>query len=78
MPSCQRVYIYSIWSHRFSGLSEEHFVNVDTTLKDVQAILLNMFQEDTILIGHSLNSDLVALKVGYTVSYSIPSSNSAI
>ena len=39
-------------------------MNVDTTLKDIQAILLDMFQEDTVLIGHSLNSDLVALKVG--------------
>lgn len=48
---------------RFSGLTEENFKNVDTTLKDVQAILLDMFQEDTVLIGHSLNSDLVALKV---------------
>lgn len=48
---------------RFSGLTADNFKNVDTSLKDVQAILLDMFQEDTVLIGHSLNSDLVALKV---------------
>lgn len=44
-------------------MSEENFLNVDTSLTDVQGILLDLFQEDTILIGHSLNSDLVALKV---------------
>ena len=57
-----------MWHHhiccfRFSGLTADNFKNVDTCLKDVQAILLDMFQEDTVLIGHSLNSDLIALKV---------------
>ena len=37
---------------------------VKTTLKDVQAVLLNKFSSDTILLGHSLESDLVALRVG--------------
>lgn len=33
------------------------------TLRDVQSVLLNLFYEDTILIGHSLESDLRSLKV---------------
>ena len=63
-----------MWHHhiccfRFSGLTADNFKNVDTCLKDVQAILLDMFQEDTVLIGHSLNSDLIALKVLLQVIY---------
>ena len=37
--------------------------NVTTRLVDVQARLLRILTEDTILIGHSLNSDLNALKM---------------
>ena len=33
------------------------------SLRDVQSILLSMFYEDTILLGHSLESDLRSLKV---------------
>lgn len=36
---------------------------VTTTIRDVQAVLLSLFTEKTILIGHSLESDLVAVKV---------------
>ena len=38
-------------------------IGVDTTLRDVQAVLLSLFTDKTILVGHSLESDLVALKV---------------
>lgn len=48
---------------RFSGVTEEDLENTSITLRDVQAVLLNMFSADTILIGHSLESDLFALKV---------------
>lgn len=48
---------------RFSGVTEEDLANTSITLRDVQAVLLNMFSADTILIGHSLESDLFALKV---------------
>ena len=37
--------------------------HVHTTLKDVQEELLGMFSDKTILVGHSLESDLIALKV---------------
>ncbi|XP_077869979.1 uncharacterized protein LOC100372740 [Saccoglossus kowalevskii] len=48
---------------RFSGITEEDLESVDTVLQDVQAVLLNKFSADTILIGHSLESDLLALKM---------------
>lgn len=49
--------------YRFSGISEEDLEDVHTTLRDVQAVLLSLFTDKTILIGHSLESDLQALKV---------------
>uniref|UniRef100_A0A7M4ENY9 RNA exonuclease 1 homolog n=1 Tax=Crocodylus porosus TaxID=8502 RepID=A0A7M4ENY9_CROPO len=50
------------YNTRFSGVTEEDLANTSITLRDVQAVLLNMFSADTILIGHSLESDLFALK----------------
>ncbi|XP_047906029.1 exonuclease GOR-like isoform X2 [Anser cygnoides] len=51
------------YNTRFSGVTEDDLKNTTTTLRDVQAILLNMFSADTILIGHSLENDLFALKL---------------
>ncbi|XP_030075876.1 RNA exonuclease 1 homolog [Microcaecilia unicolor] len=51
------------YNTRFSGVTEDDLNNVKTTLRDVQAVLLSMFSSDTILIGHSLESDLFALKL---------------
>ena len=48
---------------RFSGVTEADLKNVTTTIRDVQAVLLSMFSSETILCGHSLDSDLKALKV---------------
>ena len=57
-------YFYFIFSYRFSGVTEKHLRNVDVTLKRVQKKLLRLFGTDTILLGHSLESDMRALKVG--------------
>lgn len=38
-----------------------------TTLYNVQAVLLSMFNSETILIGHSLDSDFKALKLIHDV-----------
>nr|CAG4643032.1 EOG090X01LQ [Ilyocryptus agilis] len=51
------------YNTRFSGISEEDLTNVKTTIRDVQAVLLSKFSDRTILIGHSFESDLCALKV---------------
>lgn len=48
---------------RFSGVTEEDLENTTISLRDVQAVLLSMFSAESILIGHSLESDLLALKV---------------
>ncbi|KAH7969251.1 hypothetical protein HPB52_016296 [Rhipicephalus sanguineus] len=51
---------------RFSGLTEEDMVGVDTTLADVQAALLERFSAETLLLGHSLDSDFRALRLIHT------------
>lgn len=51
------------YNTRFSGITEEDMANVKTTIRDVQAVLLSKFSNKTILIGHSFDSDLRALKV---------------
>lgn len=48
---------------RFSGITEDDLENVKTTIRDVQAVLLSKFSDKTILIGHSFDSDLRALRV---------------
>ncbi|OAP63565.1 hypothetical protein AYL99_02792 [Fonsecaea erecta] len=47
----------------FSGITEKILENVTTTLEDIQKELLHIFRQDTILLGHSLESDLNALKM---------------
>lgn len=51
------------YNTRFSGVTEEDLENATITLRDVQAVLLSMFSAESILIGHSLESDLLALKL---------------
>lgn len=48
---------------RFSGVTEADLADTSISLRDVQAVLLSLFSANTILIGHSLESDLLALKV---------------
>ncbi|KAF6096636.1 RNA exonuclease 1-like protein [Phyllostomus discolor] len=51
------------YNTRFSGVTEADLADTNISLRDVQAVLLSMFNANTILIGHSLESDLLALKV---------------
>ncbi|KAJ8278556.1 hypothetical protein GJAV_G00088870 [Gymnothorax javanicus] len=51
------------YNTRFSGVTAEDLENTTISLRDIQAVLLSMFSADSILIGHSLESDLFALKL---------------
>lgn len=55
------------YNTRFSGITEQLLKNTTTTLHNVQAVLLSMFNSETILIGHSLESDFKALKLIHDV-----------
>ena len=47
------------------SVTEESLYGVTTTIHEVQAVLLSMIHKDTILVGHSLESDLKATKVSF-------------
>ncbi|XP_040074041.1 RNA exonuclease 1 homolog isoform X2 [Ixodes scapularis] len=51
------------YNTRFSGITEEDMDRVQTTIRDVQAVLLSLFSDQTVLLGHSLDSDLKALRL---------------
>jgi len=51
------------YNTRFSGIKESDLIGVKTTLRDVQAQLLFKIDAKDILIGHSLESDLRAVKL---------------
>jgi RNA exonuclease 1 len=51
------------YNTRWSGITEATLQNVKTTLEDVQRKLLTIITKDTILVGHSLENDLAALKM---------------
>lgn len=48
---------------QFSGITPKILENVTTTLADIQQELLKILTPSTVLLGHSLESDLNALKV---------------
>ncbi|KAI7693629.1 hypothetical protein SSS_07217 [Sarcoptes scabiei] len=51
---------------QFSGLTEENFKNVNENLVDIQQELLKIITAESILIGHSLDSDFKAMKLFHT------------
>jgi RNA exonuclease 1 len=48
---------------QYSGITPAHLENVTTTLQEIQRELLALLGADSILLGHSLESDLHALKL---------------
>jgi RNA exonuclease 1 len=50
---------------RYSGIREENLVGVTTSLQDIQQKLLEIIDQDTILVGHSLECDLKTLKLAH-------------
>ena len=49
----------------YSGITSEILDSVTVTLKQVQVAFLRLISSDTILIGHSLDSDLRALQIDH-------------
>lgn len=47
----------------FSGLTEEKLMHVNVSLEQVQIAMLRLVRANTILVGHSLENDLRALKL---------------
>lgn len=50
---------------RFSGITEELLAPITTTLSDIQSRLLKLLTPQTILLGHSLESDTKALQISH-------------
>ena len=48
---------------RWSGITEEDLNGVTKTFDEMQDELLKLFNDKTVLVGHCISSDLVALKV---------------
>ncbi|XP_037731980.1 RNA exonuclease 1 homolog [Drosophila subpulchrella] len=51
----------------YSGITEAMLSTETRNIRDVQAVLMSMFHAKTVLVGHSLESDLKALKIIHDV-----------
>lgn len=52
---------------RINGITKEHLENVEFTLRHAQAFMLTLCSEETVIVGHAVHNDLVALNMEHDV-----------
>jgi RNA exonuclease 1 len=52
---------------RINGIAKEHLENVEFTLRHAQAFMLALCSQETVIVGHALHNDLVALNFEHDV-----------